>query len=96
MTLLNFPTAILLFFIMLISVQTNQAMASDTNQQERQTVRLGLRLIDVSRIDSKTETFTVEGILYVDWHDAAIGDRDYAIPGFVTNHPETLTNLLIL
>ncbi len=70
MTLLNFPTAILLFFIMLISVQTNQAMASDTDQQERQTVRLGLRLIDVSRIDSKTETFTVEGILYVDWHDA--------------------------
>ena len=75
MTLLNFSKVILLFFIFWIGLQTDLVLASSTDKQERQTVRLGIRLIDVSQIDSKTETFTVEGILYVDWFDASQKDQ---------------------
>lgn len=38
-------------------------------EDEIQAVKVGLRLIDITKIDNREETFTVEGILYIDWQD---------------------------
>ena len=59
--------------------------AEDTNldgTDDRDPVWVGLRLIEVSDIDSREETFTIEAILYVQWlHDFGTEDRSWGGEG---------------
>lgn len=48
----------------------NEQQTEPPAHTETLLVKIGIRLIDVTEIDSREETFSVEGILYVDWKNA--------------------------
>jgi hypothetical protein len=59
--------------VLSIDSGSNSLHAQQPGQPEPMLVDLGLRLIDITEINSREETFTLEAVLYVDWVDPIQG-----------------------